>query len=539
MDGHVSRRQAMKLAAGAFAGAQSGLLFAEESRPPGRVEGWPEATDAGQAVLADGGNAVDAIVAGALVAAVVAPQMCGIGGYGGHCVIAKADGSISAIDFNGTAPAAFREDVFPLNAAGKVIGNVNETGWLAAGVPGILAGLQLALDRLGTRSFGQIAEPAIRYARDGFNVGAGLAGAIKGSVGALRKDPASAALLLPGGEPPKAGATLRNPELAALLEQLAEQGRVEDFYRGEIASKIGAAFRANGGLVTETDLAAYQAKDVKPLSFEWNGSVILTPPPTAGGLTVLEALAVLKRLGWNSSDDFDARRTLLETLRVAWRDRLRFLGDPEKVDVPITRLLSDEHVASLAEEVSQAIRQGRPVVAETDGRPAGGTVHLSAADAAGNFAALTLTHGGSFGAKVTVPGLGLTLGHGMSRFDPRPGLPNSPGPGKRPLHNMCPTVVLRDGRPVLALGGRGGRKIPNAVFGVLAHAVGLGRSLPDALAAPRLHTEGGLNLELENSWPKEDTAKLEGMGYQVKRSSHATISAVWSDVTGGLGAGSR
>lgn len=494
----------------------------------GRVEGWPESAEAGQAVLADGGNAVDAIVTGALVAAVVAPQMCGVGGYGGHCIVAKNDGSVSAIDFNGTAPATFRGDVFPLDAAGNIVGNVNETGWLAAGVPGIPAGLQLALDRFGTRSFGQAAGPAVRYARDGFTVGSSLAGAAKGTAALLRKDPASTALLLPGGRPPKAGATLRNLELATLLETLAEHGRADIFYRGEIASKIAEAFRANGGLVTESDLAAYQAKEVKPLSFEWNGSAVFTPPPTAGGLTVLEALAVLKRLGWHSFDDFDARRTLLETLRVAWRDRLQHLGDPDKLRAPVTRLLGEDHVASLAEEVSRAIREGRPVVAEADGRPAGGTVHLSAADPAGNFAALTLTHGGSFGAKVTVPGLGLTLGHGMSRFAPRPGHPNSPGPGKRPLHNMCPTVLLRDGRPVAAIGARGGRKIPNAMFGVLARVAGLGRSLPDALAAPRAHTEGGLGLELENHWPDEDVARLERMGYQVKRSSHATISAVWS-----------
>lgn len=535
-----TRRQALWLTTGAVVGAGGGFLRASESEASaGRVEGWPESAVAGRAMLAEGGNAVDAIVAGALVAAVVAPQMCGVGGYGGHCIVAKPDGSVSAIDFNSAAPAAFREDIFPLDAAGNVVGAVNEAGWLAAGVPGILAGLQLALDQFGTRSFSQIAGPAIRYARDGFTVAPGLAGSIKGSVSGLRKDPASAALLLPAGEPPTAGVTLHNPELAALLEHLADQGRVDDFYQGEIAAKIAAAFRANGGLVTEADLAAYQAREVQPLSLEWNGSAIYTPPPTAGGLTVLEALAVLKRLGWSSSADFDNRRTLLETLRLAWRDRLRFLGDPDKADVPIAMLLSEEHVASLAEEVSQAIRDGRPVAAQTDGRPAGGTVHLTSADAAGNFAALTLTHGGSFGAKVTIPRLGLTLGHGMSRFEPRPGHPNSPGPGKRPLHNMCPTVVLRDGRPVLALGGRGGRKIPNAVFTVLAQVVGRGKSLPDALAAPRPHTEGGLTLELENGWPEDDTAKLEGMGYQVKRSSHATVSAVWEEAAGELGGGTR
>jgi len=527
-----TRRETLGWMAGAAAGFGTTGLRGQEpapAKPSGRVEGWPEASKAGEAVLADGGNAVDAIVTAALVAAVVAPQMCGIGGYGGHLVVAKADGTVSAIDFNGTAPAAFREDIFPLDADGNVVGRINETGWLAAGVPGILAGLQLALDRFGTRPFSTVVEPAIRYARDGFTVGASLANAVRGSTAGLQKDPASAALLLPDGNPPAAGSTLRNLRLAALLESLASHGRVDPFYTGDVAKRIADAFQANGGVLTEADLAAYEAREVEPLRFEWNGTTAVTPSPTAGGLTAFETLGVLKTLGWNSFDDFDARRTFLEALRVAWRDRLRFLGDPEKADVPVARLLSDGHARSLADEVSRAIRDGKPVTAETDGRPAGGTVHLSAADAAGNFAALTLTHGGSFGAKVTVPGLGLTLGHGMSRFAPRPGHPNSPDPGKRPLHNMCPTILLRDGRPFAALGGRGGRKIVNAVATVLSHAMGAARPLSDALAAPRPHTEAGRSLDLETGWPDADIAPLEAMGYQVKRPTHATVSAVWND----------
>src|SRR5262249_11948180 len=152
-------------------------------------------------------------------------------------------------------------------------------------------------------------------------------------------------------------------------------------------------------------------------------------------------------------------------------------------------LLSEAYARQSAARVEAALRDSKPVAAESDGRAADGTVHLSAADTQGNLVALTLTHGGHFGARVTVDGLGLTLGHGMSRFDPRPGRPNSPGPGKRPLHNMCPTVVLRAGKPILALGGAGGRKIPNAVFEVLLQYVGRDASLEDAIAAPRLHTE--------------------------------------------------
>src|SRR5205814_93113 len=170
--------------------------------------------------------------------------------------------------------------------------------------------------------------------------------------------------------------------------------------------------------------------------------------------------------------DAKTTRARLEALRLAWDDRLKLLGDPTQADVSVQRLLSASYARKLAERIDAALRDDEMVPTATDGRPADGTVHLSAADGHGMFVALTLTHGGHFGAQVTVDGLGLILGHGMSRFDPRPGHPNCPGPGKRPLHNMCPTIVLKGGVPVVALGARGGRRIPNAVFEVLTALVG-------------------------------------------------------------------
>ena len=178
---------------------------------------------------------------------------------------------------------------------------------------------------------------------------------------------------------------------------------------------------------------------------------------------------------------------------------------------------------------SESLEKEQPVPATTDHRPADGTVHLSTADSRGNLVALTLTHGSHFGACVTVPGLGLILGHGMSRFDPRPGQPNSVGPGKRPLHNMCPTVVLRKDVAVAALGGAGGRKIPNAVFEVLIRYVGRGLSLEEAVAAPRLHTEGDRNVLVENNWPKEQVKQWKKIGYTVHIGTSARISAVSFD----------
>lgn len=530
------RRDALKVLAASFVAPLLPEFVLALPDDAGLVVGQPQAARAGMAILESGGNAVDAAVTAALVAGVVAVQQCGIGGYGGHMVIASGDGKkITAIDFNSTAPAAARPEMFALNDKGQVKDQRNSLGWLAAGVPGTLAGMQLALDRYGSRPFADIVQPAIEHARSGFEVTSGLATAIRANAGSLRKDAASAKLLLDQGERLQQGKTFRNPDLADMLQKLAERKSVDSFYRGDFGRQIAAEFQKHGGLVTPEDLAAYQAREVSPLALEWRGSTIYTAPLTAGGLTVLQGLAALKALGWETQPAADPRTThaRLEALRVAWDDRLRLLGDPEKAAVPVERQLSEGHARQTARRVKKAVAEGKPLPGSGDGRPAGGTVHLSAVDRNGMMVALTLTHGSYFGAQVTVAGLGLILGHGMSRFDPRPGLPNSIGPGKRPLHNMCPTIVVRDGRPVLALGATGGRKIPNTVLDVLAHYVGRNTSLSEAMAASRLHTEGDLHVLLEPRWPAETTAYLKKVGYDVKQGTGANCNAVERDrVTG-------
>jgi gamma-glutamyltranspeptidase/glutathione hydrolase len=471
---------------------------------------------------------VDAVVAAALVAGVVALPSCGIGGYGGHMVIAQPGGKVVAIDFNSTAPAAARAGMFPLDERGQVKGRVNTHGWLAVGVPGTLAGLQLALDRHGTLRFARLVQPALRYARAGFPVSRRLATLLARRAARLRGDPGSAKLFYPGGKPLREGDTFRNPDLADLLQRLAEHGSVEPFYRGAIAGRIAAACKKNGGLVTAADLAAYRARAVAPLTLAWRGATIHTAPLTAGGLTVLQALATLRALDWGKGDVKGpaATQERVEALRIAWHDRLRLLGDPEQVAVPVERLLSERLARESAARVRSAIKAKKPVKAESDGRSAGGTIHLTAADAAGMMVALTLTHGEGFGAQVTVDGLGLILGHGMSRFDPHPGRANSPGPGKRPLHNMCPTVVCRAGRPVLALGATGDRRIPNSLFDVLAYHVGAGQTLAEAVRGPRLHTEGDTRLTLEAGWPAAVVKHFKEAGYTVRTGPGATLNAI-------------
>jgi gamma-glutamyltranspeptidase / glutathione hydrolase len=468
-------------------------------------------------------------VAAALTAAVVVPHQTGIGGYGGHATLAVDGGrKVKSIDFNSMAPAAAKGDMFRLDASGKVVDQKNMYGWLAAGVPGILAGLQLALDRFGTKSFREAVEPAIGLAREGFRFGGAGTSLSAAGFKQLAADPVSRELYARDGKPLTAGDHFSNPDVARLLERLAKDNSVESFYRGEIAQQIAAAFAKNGGLVTAADMAAYRAREVEPIQMTWDDWTIHTAPLTAGGATTIEAMLLLKELNWGQRDPaaIDTLQLQVEALRYAWQDRLELLGDPEKANVPLARLLDPTTIRSAAGQIEKAVAAKQPLPVRVTSRPDQGTINLSAADKLGNLVALTLTHGGSFGARVTVPGLGITLGHGMSRFDPHPGHPNAPGPHKRPLHNMCPTIVSKNGRPMFAVGARGGRKIPNAVAEVLLQLVAHGKILEDAVAAPRLHTEGTLTVNPEKSWPAEQLDALKQRGYTVTTMASATISAV-------------
>ena len=493
----------------------------------GQVVGDPEAARVGGNVLRNGGNAIDAIVAGSFAAAVTAIGHTGIGGYGGAATIATEGGrKLISIDFNSTAPDALKGDSFVLDKQGNVIDRANEFGWLSAGVPGVLAGLALTLKTGGTWSLRDTLQPAIALSRDGFIRSASLATAIAGAAAQFAKDSGSRKLYFDQSAPIVAGKTLRNPELAYLLVTLANANSVDPFYRGEIADLIAAQFQKNGGMVTSADLASYEANVTKPLSLDCNGMVIHTAPLTAGGLTVLQAIRTLQAIRLDTISDDMQSIAMAEALRWAWRDRLQLLGDPKHVHVPTEKLLSEEYARETASHVERAMAENRPIEHRIKSNGQSGTIHLSSTDRFGNFASLTLTHGGGFGARVTVDGLGLTLGHGVSRFDVTPGHPNAPGPGKRPLHNMVPCIVTRDGQAILAVGGRGGRKIPNAVFSFLSEFALKNQPLGKSMAAPRIHTEGNLSVELEKKWPSKDQSKLSEFGYHVKSGTSATLSAV-------------
>lgn len=501
-----------------------------EAAPVGAIRGEPRAEEAALAILRSGGNVADAIVTAAFTAAVAAPHQTGLGGYGGHAVLALEGGQrVVAVDFNSMAPAAARPDMFPRDAQGEVVGQRNMYGYLAAGVPGVPAGLGLILSRFGTRPLRDALQAAIALAEEGFPLGSAAA-SLRASAGQLAEDEPSRALYFRDGRPLTASDRFRNLDLARLLREMAEANSVETFYRGAAARQIAAAFRQHGGLVTEADLAAYEARVVEPLALAWGDWTIWTAPLTAGGVTVLQVLKLLQALDWDRQPpaEPDTWQLQVEAMRFAWQDRLQYLGDG--ADAKARELLDDRTLAAAAGQIAQAVARRQPLPVRVTSRPEIGTIHLSAVDREGNFAALTLTHGGAFGARVTIPGLGVTLGHGMSRFDPHPEHPNAPGPHKRPLNNMCPTIVAYRGRPVLALGARGGRKIPNAVLEVLLGLIARSQNLAQAVAAPRLHTEGTLRLFFEPSWPEGVRQALAARGYQVQTLSSAVVSAVgWLD----------
>jgi gamma-glutamyltranspeptidase/glutathione hydrolase len=542
MSKKFSRREMLRRTGQAAAVTALGFPFKsraaqllQSKSPRGAVVGEEIGAKVGERILAEGGNAIDAAVAAALMSCVATPSRCGIGGYGGHMTLALKGGKkVTSIDFNTMAPAAARADMYPLDDQDQVQGRKNFFGWLAVGVPGTLAGLQLALERFGTRTFRELVQPAIDAAENGVVVTDFLQRVIRSSLPRFRNDPGSSGIYLKHGEPLSVGERLRNPDLANLLRTLAERNSVDSFYRGDISQRLADEFKKNGGLVTVKDLAVYHAREVEPLRLNWDKFSIYTAPLTAGGLTVLQALSVLKEMNWAAmKDPFTSTHARLEAIRLAWKDRLSLLGDPEKVKVPVERLLSAGYIRELASKVQAAVKAKRPVEIQVRKHTDEGTNNICSIDADGNMVAVTLTQGGSFGAQVTVDGLGLTLGHGMSRFDPHPDHPNAPAPGKRPLHNMCPSVLLREGKPLLALGGAGGVRIPNAIYDVMGQYIAHGMTLEEAIAAPRLNCTGTLDVLAEQEFPKEALTYLTETGFKVQTSDAARVSGVTHDAKTG------
>ena len=490
----------------------------------------PLATDAAVDALRRGGNAVDAIVTAGLVLSVVDSHNSGIGG-GCFLLIRRANGEVVAIDGREMAPAKATRDMFLRN--GKAVAELSQTGALAVGVPGEVAAFHEAVTKFGKLPWRDHCLAAARIAEIGFPVTRNYASRLAGVAKDIEKFPASRAIFLrPDGAPWKAGDTLLQPDLAKTFRSLAEQGS-NWFYRGPFAKATAGWMRANGGLLTEADFANYLAKPRAPVRTVYRGHEIIGfPPPSSGGVHVAQILNILEHfdlraLGANSPDFV---HVVAEAMKLAFADRAHWLGDPDFAPVP-RGLVDKGYAAQLAKKID--LKKATPVPQHSTPPNATSdvfgkhTTHFSAADAEGNWVACTATINTSYGSKVIVPGTGVVLNNEMDDFSAQPGTANFFGlvgaeanavaPGKRPLSSMSPTLVLRNGQPILSVGAAGGPTIITQTLLAIIHVVDFGRDPAEALAQPRFHQQWSPDeLRIEKTFPAELRRELERRGHKLK-----------------------
>lgn len=471
----------------------------------------PLASEAGHEILQRGGNAADAAAATMLALGVVNPASSGMGGGGFLMYYRASDQSLTFLDFRERAPAASTPEMF-VDAPAPMPGRANgasQVGGLASGVPGEPAGIAAMVDRFGTLPLSVIVEPAVRYARNGVPVSEGVS-RMSGAFGdQMKRDPVMRRWFARGADAMAVGSTLRQPELARTLMAFGAGGH-DAIYRGSIARAIAAANRRNGGIMTAQDLADYTVVEREPLIAERFGHRWATaPPPSAGGFTLLQSLGVLERLParWRQvSDESAYLHALAESWKGPFLDRQRYFGDPDHVTLPLDAMRAPERIGRLAAAFHPSLAmpagdydlplEGLPssVVQPEDH----GTSHLCVVDSQGNIAAITTTVNLPFGARYTAAGIVMNdemddfareVGE-MNAFGLVGGAPNLPGPGKRPISSMSPTIVFRGERPVLCLGAAGGSRIITATQQVAMNHIVRGMSTADAISAPRIHHQG-------------------------------------------------
>lgn len=457
------------------------------------------ASQIGVDILKMGGNAIDAAVAVGYAQAVVNP-CCGNIGGGGFMTIHLADGRETFINFRETAPAAASANMY-LDASGKVIKDASLYGYLAAGVPGTVLGMDTALQKYGKLKREQVMAPAIKLAREGFILTRGDTDIMDTTIDRFRKDPEAAKIFLrPDGKPFQPGDRLIQQDLAATLEAIAKKGP-DAFYHGEIPRLVEKAAKANGGILTVSDFANYKISESAPLTCTYRGyRVVSAPPPSSGGVTLCETLNILegydlKSMGFNSAVYV---HTLTEALRHAYMDRNTYLGDPNFIKNPIDRLNDKKY----AEQIRTKIIEGKATPSEQvqpgqfpHEKPE--TTHYSIMDAEGNAVSTTYTINGRFGAVVIPPGTGFFLNDEMDDFTVKvgeqnlyglvQGVANSIAPGKRPLSSMTPTIITKDGKVFMVLGSPGGSRIITITLQTALNVIEHGMHPQEAVNAPRIH----------------------------------------------------
>jgi gamma-glutamyltranspeptidase/glutathione hydrolase len=489
------------------------------------------ATAAGLDVLRAGGTAVDAAVAVGFALAVTHPSAGNLGG-GGFLLVRLADGSTNFLDFRERAPAASARDMF-LDANGRQTES-SRVGYLAAGVPGTVRGLELAWKKYGRKKWDELVAPAVRLAEKGFPVPWDLAESLRGHADLFGRFPETKRIFLRDGRFYEAGELLAQPELARTLDRIRKHGSA-GFYEGETARLLAEDMRANGGLITERDLKEYAAVERRPLTGEYRGYKIVTaPPPSSGGPGILQMMGMLEGSGYEKSGAGSAAAVhyLAETMRRFFADRAKYFGDPDFANVPLQTLLSPRYIRARRDSIDP--RRATPSASLGAGEiPAGEsaeTTHYSIVDEQGNAVAVTYTLNGGFGSGVTAKGLGFLLNNEMDDFAAKPGEPNLFGlvqgeanavePRKRPLSSMTPTIVLKEGRLYMVLGSPGGPTIMNTVLQVFLNVVDFGMNIQDAANWPRIHHQWLPDeIRMERGFSPDTVALLEERGHTVRRTA--------------------
>jgi gamma-glutamyltranspeptidase / glutathione hydrolase len=499
----------MKVVVAALAVATVFARVASADAGPPQVAGEAEhgmvvssqhiASAVGAGILAAGGNAIDAAVAVGYALAVVEP-CCGNIGGGGFMTLHLADGRDRFINFRETAPAAATKDMY-LDASGEPVPDRSRHGYLAAGAPGTVMGLDRAAREYGTMPRMALLAPAVALARNGFVLTRDDTDVLDAKADALAKDPGAAKIFLRrDGSHYQPGDRLVQTDLAVTLEAIARDGP-SAVYHGSVATAVERASSRNGGILTALDFAGYTTTEGAPLSCTYRGYVLISaPPPSSGGTTLCEILNTLEGYDLGAIGFHTARaiELMVAAMGRGYADRNAFLGDPDFVANPLDRLLSKGYAAGVRAAIDAS--GPAPPKAFAGQREPAETTHYSVTDATGNAVAVTYTINGSFGAEVVAPGTGFLLNNEMDDFTAKPGAPNLYGlrqgagdaiaPGKRPLSSMAPSLVEKDGRVVLVLGSPGGSRIITTVLETLSNIIDYGMSPAQAVAAPRLHYQG-------------------------------------------------
>jgi len=502
------------------------------------------ATEAGLKVLENGGNAVDAAVAVGYALAVTFPEAGNLGG-GGFMTLRLADGTTHFLDFRETAPGAAKRDMY-LGKDGKPVPGLSARGFLASGIPGTVAGLEMARTKWGTRPRAELMAAAVSLASDGFVLDRGDAAMLATGAEDFAKDPASAAIFLHQGKPWQPGERLVQADLGRALASIAQDG-APAFYSGAITTKMVDASRKNGGIFAAKDFAAYKVRDLAPVECDYRGyHVISAPPPSSGGAVICETLGILSgypmgALGFHSAQ---ATHYTIEAMRRAFHDRNVTLGDPDFVKTDVAKLISPDYTASLRSGIDPDKATPSVSLGGVGASPEGtSTTHYSIVDKAGNAVAVTYTLNDWFGARVTVPGTGILLNDEMDDFSAKPGAPNIYGlveglnnmvrPGARPLSSMTPTIVTYQGKLAAVLGTPGGSRIPTGVVQVLINLIDYRMNVQEAIDAPRLHQQWLPDVTYYERFglSAETLAALKGKGHTMTERRHGNhIAAI---VTGG------